>query len=51
MSEFYQTYSHELIVNQLRDSPNYVEVIRLLAEDFVEDVHVLAPNKSLATRR
>lgn len=34
MSTFYQTYSRELIVNQLRDSPNYVEVIRLLAEDF-----------------
>lgn len=34
MSTFYQKYSHELIVNQLRDSPNYVEVIRLLAEDF-----------------
>lgn len=34
MSTFYQTYSHELIVNQLRDAPNYVEVIRLLAEDF-----------------
>ena len=34
MSTFYQAYSHELIVNQLRDSPNYVEVIRLLAEDF-----------------
>lgn len=36
MSTFYQAYSHELIVNQLRDSPNYVEVIRLLAEDFDE---------------
>lgn len=36
MSAFYQAYSHELIVNQLRDSPNYVEVIRLLAEDFDE---------------
>ena len=36
MSKFYQTYSHELIVNQLRDAPNYVEVIRLLAEDFDE---------------
>lgn len=36
MSTFYQEYSHELIVNQLRDSPNYVEVIRLLAEDFGE---------------
>lgn len=36
MSTFYQKYSHELIVNQLRDSPNYVEVIRLLAEDFDE---------------
>lgn len=34
MSTFYQKYSHELIVNQLRDSQNYVEVIRLLAEDF-----------------
>ena len=34
MSTFYQKYSHELIVNQLRDSPNYAEVIRLLAEDF-----------------
>lgn len=34
MSTFYQKYSHDLIVNQLRDSPNYVEVIRLLAEDF-----------------
>ena len=34
MSTFYQKYSHELIVNPLRDSPNYVEVIRLLAEDF-----------------
>lgn len=36
MSTFYQKYSHYLIVNQLRDSPNYVEVIRLLAEDFDE---------------
>lgn len=36
MSTFYQKYSHDLIVNQLRDSPNYVEVIRLLAEDFDE---------------
>jgi hypothetical protein len=34
MSTFYQKYSYDLIVNQLRDSPNYVEVIRLLAEDF-----------------
>ena len=34
MSTFYQKYSNDLIVNQLRDSPNYVEVIRLLAEDF-----------------
>lgn len=34
MSTFYQKYSHDLIVNQLMDSPNYVEVIRLLAEDF-----------------
>lgn len=36
MSTFYQEYSHDLIVNQLRDSQNYVEVIRLLAEDFDE---------------
>lgn len=36
MSTFYQKYSHDLIVNQLRDSTNYVEVIRLLAEDFDE---------------
>lgn len=34
MSTFYQKYSHELIENQLRESPNYIEVIRLLAEDF-----------------
>lgn len=36
MSTFYQKYSHELIENQLRESPNYIEVIRLLAEDFDE---------------
>lgn len=36
MSTFYQAYSHELIENQLRESPNYIEVIRLLAEDFDE---------------
>ena len=34
MSNFYQLSSAELIENQLRESPNYQEVIRLLAEDF-----------------
>lgn len=36
MSTFYQESSLQLIENQLRDSPNYIEVIRLLAEDFDE---------------
>lgn len=34
MSTFYQESSLQLIENQLRESPNYIEVIRLLAEDF-----------------
>lgn len=34
MGTYYQKASKELIINQLRDSPNYVEMIRLLAEDF-----------------
>ena len=34
MSKFYQESAQELILNQLRESPNYAEVIRLLAEDF-----------------
>lgn len=34
MSDFYQLSAAELIENQLRESPNYQEVIRLLAEDF-----------------
>lgn len=36
MSTFYQESSLQLIENQLRESPNYIEVIRLLAEDFDE---------------
>lgn len=36
MSTFYQKSSKELILNQLRDSQNYAEVIRLLCEDFDE---------------
>ncbi len=36
MSTFYQKSSLQLIENQLRESPNYIEVIRLLAEDFDE---------------
>jgi Protein of unknown function (DUF2612). len=36
MSNFYQLSSAELIENQLRESPNYQEVIRLIAEDFDE---------------
>lgn len=36
MSRFYQESSLQLIENQLRESPNYIEVIRLLAEDFDE---------------
>ena len=36
MSTFYQESSLQLIENQLRESPNYLEVIRLLAEDFDE---------------
>lgn len=36
MSTFYQESSLHLIENQLRESPNYIEVIRLLAEDFDE---------------
>lgn len=36
MSTFYQESSIQLIENQLRESPNYIEVIRLLAEDFDE---------------
>ena len=34
MSTLYQESSLQLIENQLRESPNYIEVIRLLAEDF-----------------
>lgn len=34
MSTFYQESSLQLIENQLRESPNYIKVIRLLAEDF-----------------
>ena len=34
MSTFYQESSLQLIENQLRESPKYIEVIRLLAEDF-----------------
>lgn len=36
MSTFYQESSLQLIENQLRESPKYIEVIRLLAEDFDE---------------
>lgn len=36
MSTFYQESSKELILNQLRESQNYSEVIRLLCEDFDE---------------
>lgn len=36
MSDFYQLSAAELIENQLRESPNYLEVVRLLAEDFDE---------------
>lgn len=36
MSTFYQESSLQLIENQLRESPNYIELIRLLAEDFDE---------------
>ena len=36
MSTLYQESSLQLIENQLRESPNYIEVIRLLAEDFDE---------------
>lgn len=36
MSTFYQNEAKELILNQLRESPNYGEVIRLLCEDFDE---------------
>ena len=36
MSTFYQESSLQLIENQLRESPNYIEVIRLLAENFDE---------------
>lgn len=34
MVTFYQEKTKELIINQLRESPNYVEIIRLLAEDY-----------------
>lgn len=34
MGNYYQGSSKELIINQLRDSSNYVEMIRLMAEDF-----------------
>lgn len=36
MSTFYQESALQLIENQLRESPKYIEVIRLLAEDFDE---------------
>lgn len=34
MTTFYQDNSQQLIINQLRESPNYMEMIRLIAKDF-----------------
>lgn len=34
MGNYYQQSSRELIINQLRESPNYMEMIRLMAKDF-----------------
>lgn len=41
MGIYYQKATNELIINQLRDRPNYVEMIRLMAEGFddVSDVY------------
>lgn len=41
MAEFYQKASRELIINQLRESPNYLEIIRLIAKDFddISDIY------------
>ena len=54
MSTFYQESSLQLIENQLRESPNYIEVIRLLAEDFDEasDIYdYIASNISVLNAR
>jgi len=41
MAGFYQDQTYQLIINQLRDSPNYVEIVRLIASDFdtISDMH------------